>query len=131
MINPRYGMLLNYFAGQTPPLPFGQNTPVRPVGPTDQTGAGAMVPFPSSPKPIVTIPPVQSASGRAGGNTLVAHCIPIMVPIETCIGYGYAPSLQINSRLQHNTSDSYTQSNVMQSNASNTPMPTTIPGSHR
>jgi hypothetical protein len=86
MINPQYGMLLNYFAGQTPPLPFGQNTPVRPVGPTGQTGAGAMVPFPSSSKPIVTIPPVQAASGRTGGNTLVAHCIPIMVPIETCIG---------------------------------------------
>jgi hypothetical protein len=33
-INPRYGMPLNYFVGQTPPLPFGQNRPVRPMGPT-------------------------------------------------------------------------------------------------
>jgi hypothetical protein len=49
-INSQYGMLLNYFAGQSPPPP--------PVGPTGQTSAGAMVPFPSSPEPIVTIPPV-------------------------------------------------------------------------
>jgi hypothetical protein len=52
IINPRYGMPLNYFAGQTPPPPFGQNRPVRPMGPTGQTGAGAMVPLPSSPEPI-------------------------------------------------------------------------------
>jgi hypothetical protein len=45
-------MSLNYFAGQTPPL-FGQNKPVRPVGLTGRTGAGAMVPFPLSPEPIV------------------------------------------------------------------------------
>jgi hypothetical protein len=31
MINPQYGMPLNYFAGQTPPLSFGQNRPVRPM----------------------------------------------------------------------------------------------------
>jgi hypothetical protein len=30
-ISPQYGMSLNYFAGQTPPPPFGQNRPVRPV----------------------------------------------------------------------------------------------------
>jgi hypothetical protein len=47
-INPQYGMPLNYFAGQTPSPPFGQNRPVRPMGPTVQTDAGAMVPFPSS-----------------------------------------------------------------------------------
>jgi hypothetical protein len=76
-INPQYGMLLNYFAGQTTPLPFGQNRPVRSMGPTGQTGAGAMVPFPSSPEPIVTIPPVQAASGRSGGNTSVAQGVPI------------------------------------------------------
>jgi hypothetical protein len=57
-INPQYGMPFNYFAGQTPPPPFGQNRPVRPMGPTSQTGAGAMVPFPLSPEPIVIIPPV-------------------------------------------------------------------------
>jgi hypothetical protein len=27
-LNPQYDMLLNYFAGQTPPPPFGQNRPV-------------------------------------------------------------------------------------------------------
>jgi hypothetical protein len=57
-INPQYGMPLNYFAGQTVPPLFGQNRPVRPMGPTGQTGAGTMVPFPSSPEPIITIPPV-------------------------------------------------------------------------
>jgi hypothetical protein len=88
-INPQYGMLLNYFAGQTPPPPFGQ---IRPMGPTGQTGAGAMVPFPSSPEPIVTNPPVQAASGRSGGNTLVDQGIPITVSFETGIGYGYAPN---------------------------------------
>jgi hypothetical protein len=126
-INPQYGMLLNYFTGQIAPLPFGQNRPVRPMGPTSQTGAGAMVPFPSSLEPIVTIPPVQAASGRSGGNTLVAQGVPIMVLFETSIGYGYAPNPQVNSRLQHHTSGSYTQSNMMQLNASSTtPMPTTI-----
>jgi hypothetical protein len=125
-INPQYGMSLNYFAGQTPPPPFGQNRPVRPMGPTGQTGAGAMVPFPSSPEPIVTIPPVQAASGRFGGNTSIAQGVPIMVPFETGVGYGYAPNPQVNSRLLHHTSGSYTQPNMMQSNASTTPMPTTI-----
>jgi hypothetical protein len=120
-------MLLNYFTGQIAPLPFGQNRPVRPMGPTSQTGAGTMVPFPSSLEPIVTIPPVQAASGRSGGNTLVAQGVPIMVLFETSIGYGYAPNPQVNSRLQHHTSGSYTQSNMMQLNASSTtPMPTTI-----
>jgi hypothetical protein len=38
-INPQYAMPLNYFAGQTPPPPFGQSRPVRPMGPTGQTGA--------------------------------------------------------------------------------------------
>jgi hypothetical protein len=28
IINPQYGMLLNYFVGQSPPPPFGQNRPV-------------------------------------------------------------------------------------------------------
>jgi hypothetical protein len=36
-INPQYGMPLNYFAGQTPPSPFGQNSRsdrwVRPITP--------------------------------------------------------------------------------------------------
>jgi hypothetical protein len=100
-INPQYGMPLNYFAGQTPPPPFGQNRSVRPMGPTGQTGAGAMVPFPSSPEPIVTIPPVQAASGQSGGNTSVAQGVPIMVPFETGVWYGYAPNPQVNSRLQH------------------------------
>jgi hypothetical protein len=48
-INPQYGMPLKYFAGQSPPPSFGQNRPIRSMGPTGQTGAGAMVPFPSSP----------------------------------------------------------------------------------
>jgi hypothetical protein len=61
-VNPQFGMLLNYIAGQTTPLPSRQTRPVRPLGPTGQTGPGAMVPFPSSPEPIVTIPPVQAAS---------------------------------------------------------------------
>jgi hypothetical protein len=85
-----------------------------------------MVLFPSSSEPIVTIPPVQATSGRSGGNTLVAQGIPFMVPFETGVGYGYAPNPQVNSRLQHHTSGSYTQPNMMQSNASTTPMPTTI-----
>jgi hypothetical protein len=119
-------MLLNYFAGQTALPSFGQNRTVRPMGPTGQTGAGAMVPFPSSLEPIVTISPVQAASGRSGGNTSVAQGVPIMVPFETGVGYGYAPNPQANSRLQHHTSGSYTQSNMMQSNASTTLMPTTI-----
>jgi hypothetical protein len=122
-INPQYGMPLNYFAGQTPPPPFGQNKPVRPMGPT---GASAMVPFPSSPEPIVTIPPVQAFSGRSSGNTSIAQGVPIMVPFETDVGYGYAPNPQVNSHLQHHTSGSYTQPNMMQSNASTTPMLTTI-----
>jgi hypothetical protein len=125
-INPQYGMTLNYFAGQTPPLPFGQNRPVRPMGPTGPTGAGAMMSFPSSPKPIVTIPPIKAASGRSGGNTSVAQGIPITVPFETSVGCGYAPNPQVNSRLQHHTSGSYTQPNMMQSNDSTTLMPTTI-----
>jgi hypothetical protein len=123
-INPQYGMPLNYFAGQTPPPPFGQNRPVRPMDPTDQTGIGAMVPFPSSSEPIVTVPPVQAASGRSGGNTSVAQGVPIMVPFETGVGYGYAPNPQVNSRLQHHTFGLYTQPNMLQSNASTTPMPT-------
>jgi hypothetical protein len=49
-----------------------------------------------------------------------------MVPFETGIGYGYAPNPQVNSRLQHHTSGSYTPSNVLQLNASTTPMPITI-----
>jgi hypothetical protein len=130
-INPEYSMSLNYFTGQTPPPQFVQNRPVRPVGSTGQTGAGAMVPFSSSSEPIVTIPPVQAASGRSGGNTSVAQGIPIMVPFETCTRYGcYAHNPQINSCLQHclqhTTSGSYTQSNMVQSNASTMPMPTTI-----
>jgi hypothetical protein len=40
--------------------------------------------------------------------------------------YGYAPNPQINSCLQHNTSGSYTQPDMVHSNASTTPMPTTI-----
>jgi hypothetical protein len=126
MINPQYGMLLNYCAGQTPPLSFGQNRPVRLVGPTDQTGVGTMVHFPSSPEPIVTIPLVQAASGQSSGNTSVAQGIPIMVPFEIGIGYGYTPNPQTNSHLQHNTSGSYRQPNVVQSNVSTMPMPTTI-----
>jgi hypothetical protein len=125
-INPQYDIPLNYFAGQTPPLPFGQNRPARLMGPTGQTGADTMLPFPSSLEPIVTTPPVQATFGRSDGNTSVAQGIPIMVPFETGIGYGYAPNPQINSRLQHNTSGSYIQPNVGQSNASTTPMPTTI-----
>jgi hypothetical protein len=124
--NPQYGMLLNYFTGQTPPPPFGQNRPVRPMGLTGQTDSGAMVLYPSSPESIVTIPPVQGASGRSGGNTSVAQGIPIMVPFEMGTAYDYAPNAQFNSRLQHNTSSSYRQPNVLQSNASTTPMPTTI-----
>jgi hypothetical protein len=112
-INPQYGISLNYFAGQSPPPPFGQNKPIRPMGPTDQTDAGAMVPFPSSLEPIVTIPPVHAASGRSCGNTSIAQGIPIMVPFETGVGYGYAPNPQVNSRLQHNTCFSYTQPNVV------------------
>jgi hypothetical protein len=119
-------MTLNYFAGQTPLPSSGQNRSVRPLGLTGQTGPGAMVHFPSSPEPIVTIPPIQAASGRSGGNTLVAQGIPFMVPFETGVGYGYAPNPQVNSRLQHYTFGSYTQPNMMQSNASTTPMPTTI-----
>jgi hypothetical protein len=42
------------------------------MGPTGQTGVGAMVTFSSSPKAIVTIPLVQAASGGSGGNTSVA-----------------------------------------------------------
>jgi hypothetical protein len=125
-VNPQFGMPLNYFVGQTPPLPSGQNRPVRPLGPTGQTGHGAMVPFPLSPEPIVAIPPVQAASGRSCGNTSVAQGILFMVPFETGVGYGYAPNPQVNSCLQHHTSGSYTQPNMMQSNASTTPMPTTI-----
>jgi hypothetical protein len=116
-INPQYGMSLNYFAGQSPPPPFGQ---------TGQTGAGTMVPFPSSPKPIVTIPPVQAASGRTSGNYPVAQGILIMVPFEIDIGYGYAPNPQVNSHMQHHTFGSYTYPNMVQSNASTTPTPTTI-----
>jgi hypothetical protein len=123
---PQFGMPLNYFAGQTPPPPYGQNRPVRLLGLTGQTGTGVMVPFPSSPESIVTIPPVQATSGRSGGNTSVAQGIPFMVPFETGIGYGYAPNPQVNSHLQHHTSGSYTQPNMMQPNASTTPMPTTI-----
>jgi hypothetical protein len=48
-----------------------------------------------------------------------------MVPFETGTAYGYAPNAQFNSHLQHNASGSYTQPNVLQSNASTTPMPTT------
>jgi hypothetical protein len=125
-VNPQIGMPLNYFAGQTTPPPSGQNRPVRPLGPTGQTGPGAMVSFPSSPEPIVTIPPVQAAFARSGGNTSVAQGIPFMIRFETGIGYGYTPNPQVNSRLQHHTSGSYTQPNMMQSNASTTPMPTTI-----
>jgi hypothetical protein len=33
-INPQFGMLLNYFAGQTSPPSSYQNRPVRPLGPT-------------------------------------------------------------------------------------------------
>jgi hypothetical protein len=62
-INPQYGMPLNYFAGQTPPPSFGQSRLVRPMGPTCRTNADAMVPFPLSSEPIITIPPVQAASG--------------------------------------------------------------------
>jgi hypothetical protein len=82
-INPQYGMSLNYFAGQTSPPPFGQNRPVRLV-------PAPWCLFPSSPEPIVTIPPVQAASGRSGGNTSVAQGVPIMLPFETSVGYGYA-----------------------------------------
>jgi hypothetical protein len=74
---------------------------------------GAMVPFPSSPEPIVTISPIQAASGRSGGNTSGAQDIPFMVPFETSVGYGYAPNPQVNSCLQHHTSGSYTQPNMM------------------
>jgi hypothetical protein len=119
-------MSLNYFVGQSPPPPFGQNRPVRPMGPTGQTSAVIMVSFPSSPEPIVTIPPVQAVSSRSCGNTSVAQGIPIMAPFETGVGYGYAPNPQVNSHLQQHTSASYTQPNVGQSNASTTPMPTTI-----
>jgi hypothetical protein len=125
-VNPQFGMPLNYFAGQTPPPPYGQNRSVRALGPTGQTGPGVMVPYPSFPEPIVTIPPVQAASGRSGGNTLVAQGIPIMVPFETGTAYGYAPSAQFNSRLQHNASGLYTPPNVLQSDVSTTTMPTTI-----
>jgi hypothetical protein len=31
-INPQYGVLLNYFSGQTPQPSFGQNRPVRRMG---------------------------------------------------------------------------------------------------
>jgi hypothetical protein len=48
-----------------------------------------------------------------------------MVPFETGTAYGYAPNAQFNSHSQHNASGSYTQPNVLQSNASTTPMPTT------
>ena len=58
MVDPQYDMPLNCFAGQTPPPPSGQNRPVRPLGPTGQTGPGAMVPYPSSPEPLATIPPI-------------------------------------------------------------------------
>jgi hypothetical protein len=71
------------------------------MGPTDHTGAGAMVPFPSSLEPIVAIPPVQAASGRFGGNISVAQGVPNMVSFETGVGYGYTPNPQVNSRLQH------------------------------
>jgi hypothetical protein len=125
-VNPQFSMSFNYFAGQTPPPPSGQNRPVRSLGPTSQTNPGAMVPFPSSPEPIVTIPPVQAASGRSSGNTSVAQRIPFMVLFETGVGYGYAPNPQVNSRLQHHTSGSYMQPNMMPSNASTTLMSTTI-----
>jgi hypothetical protein len=85
-----------------------------------------MVPYPSSLEPIVTIPPVQAASGRSGGNTLVAQGIPIMVPFEIGTTYGYVPNAQFNSHLQHNASGLYTPPNVLQLNASTKPMPTTI-----
>jgi hypothetical protein len=49
-----------------------------------------------------------------------------MVPFEIGVGYRYARNPQVNSRLQHHTSGSYTQLNIMQSNASTTPKPTTI-----
>jgi hypothetical protein len=75
-------MLLNYFLGQTPTLPSSQNRPVRPLGLTGQNSPGAMLPYPSSPEPIITIPPIQAASGRSGGNTSVAQGIPIMVSFE-------------------------------------------------
>ena len=65
-IDPQYGMPLNYFAGQTPPPPSGQNRPVRLHGQAGLTGHGAMVPYPSSPEPLATIPPVQAVSGRSG-----------------------------------------------------------------
>jgi hypothetical protein len=78
------------------------------MGPTGQTDPGAMVLYPSSPESVVTIPPVQGASGRSGGNTLVSQGIPIMVPFETGTAYDYAPNVQFNSHLQHNTSSSYT-----------------------
>jgi hypothetical protein len=83
-------MSLNYFVGQSPPPSFGQKRPVWPMGPTGQADASAMVPFPSSLEPIVTIPPVEAASSRFGGNTLVAQGIPIMVPFEIGVWYGYA-----------------------------------------
>jgi hypothetical protein len=108
IVNPQFGMPLNYFVGQTPLPTSGQTRPVRPLGPTGRTNPGAMVPFPSSLEPIVTIPPVQAASGRSGGNTSVAQGIPFMVLFEIGIGYGYAPNPQVNSPLQHHTSGSYT-----------------------
>jgi hypothetical protein len=49
-----------------------------------------------------------------------------MVPFETGTAYGYAPSAQFNSRLQHNASGLYTPPNVLQSDVSTTTMPTTI-----
>ena len=92
-----------------------------------------MVPCPSSPKPLATFPPVQAAYGRSGEipgvstpYATVAHGSPIMVPFGTGTAYGYAPNDQFNSHLQHNTSNSHTQQNLLQSNASTTPMPTTI-----
>jgi hypothetical protein len=95
IVNPEYVMLLNYFAGQTPPLPSGQNRRVRSMGltPTCQIGPATMVPYPSSLEPIITIPLVQAASSRSGGNTLVAQDIPNLVSFETGTAYGYAPNV--------------------------------------
>jgi hypothetical protein len=71
------------------------------------------------------MPPVQAASGPSGDST-VAHGVPFMIPFGTDTGYGFVPNTQPNSHLQHNFLNPSTQPSVLQSNASTTPMPTSI-----
>ena len=66
-----YGMPMNFYNGQKGPEYYrahGAVGPVTPTGqtghggpvPTSQTGSGALVTYPSSPEPIVSVPHVSA-----------------------------------------------------------------------